>query len=164
MQPNIFMRLFYLKLKLLNISHHLVDFGIRVWISIVFFKSGILKLPNGFLGIGKGSWDSTLYLFEFEHPVPLIPVKIAAIMGTSFEILCPLFLILGLGTRFASAILLIMTAFIELTYQHDMQHIYWMILCAVMMTHGAGNLSIDSIIKNKSENNTTADNTNTNFE
>lgn len=36
----------------------------RCWVALVFFNAGWLKLT---------SWDSTLYLFEFEYQVPLLP-------------------------------------------------------------------------------------------
>ena len=43
--------------------------ALRLWVAWVFFKSGMLKF---------NSWDSTLYLFEYEYAVPLIPFELAA--------------------------------------------------------------------------------------
>ena len=36
----------------------------RLWVAAVFLRSGWLKFT---------AWDSTLYLFEFEYQVPLLP-------------------------------------------------------------------------------------------
>lgn len=58
----------------------------RLWVAWVFFKSGMVKYS---------SWDSTLYLFEFEYQVPLLPWQLAAYMGTTAELILPVFLVLG---------------------------------------------------------------------
>ncbi len=145
-----FFKVFEFKLKIVNMLSPLVNLGIRLWIAEIFWKSGILKLPSGFFGIGKGSWDTTLMLFEYEHPVPGLSPEFAAYSGTFFELLCPILLVLGLGARFAAAILLIMTAVIQFTYQEDIIHIYWMILLSVLIFHGAGKISLDYFIRKKS--------------
>ena len=36
----------------------------RLWVAYVFFNSGLTKIAT---------WDSTLYLFEYEYQVPLLP-------------------------------------------------------------------------------------------
>ena len=36
----------------------------RLWVAWVFFNAGLVKVAT---------WDSTLYLFEFEYQVPLLP-------------------------------------------------------------------------------------------
>lgn len=147
-------KLIELKLKGLDLLSPLVDLGIRLWMAKIFWDSGILKLPAGFLGIGKGSWSSTIYLFTEEHPLPLplLPPEVAAFLGTGFEILCPVLLLFGLGSRAAAAILFGMAAFIQISYLQDIQHIYWMILLSVTIFHGPGKLSLDYIIRKKSLN------------
>lgn len=52
----------------------------RLWVAWVFFNSGLIKLA---------SWDSTLYLFEFEYQVPLLPWEFAAYSGTFAELVLP---------------------------------------------------------------------------
>ena len=138
-----------LKLKFINFLSPLTNLGIRFWMANIFWQSGILKLPSGFLGIGKGNWGSTLYLFEYEHPVPGFSPEMAAYLGTSFEILCSILLIFGFGTRVGATILLLMSAFIEITYQHHITHIYWMILLSVLIFQGPGKISLDYIIRKK---------------
>ena len=44
----------------------------RLWVATIFLRSGWLKFT---------AWDSTLYLFEFEYQVPLLPWQWAAYRG-----------------------------------------------------------------------------------
>lgn len=122
---------------------------IRVTVAYVFLASGLLKLPADFLWIGQGDWDTTLILFEYEHPVPFLSPALAAYLGTFLEVVAPIFLIIGLGARVAAFALLIMTAVIELTYIHSMQHIYWALMLAVTIIQGAGKISLDHLLKKK---------------
>ena len=62
----------------------------RLWVAWVFFNSGLTKIAT---------WDSTLYLFELEYQVPLLPWELAAYMGTAAELILPVFLALGLLTE-----------------------------------------------------------------
>jgi uncharacterized membrane protein YphA (DoxX/SURF4 family) len=137
------------KLKVLDFLNPLVILGIRLWMAKIFWASGILKLPNGFLGIGKGDWESTLYLFTNEHPIPFFSPAVAAYTGTFFEIVCPVLLVFGLGTRLAAVILLIMTAFIQFSYQANVEQEYWMILFAVLIFQGGGKISADYWVRKK---------------
>ena len=50
----------------------------RLWVAYVFFNSGLTKIA---------SWDSTLYLFEYEYQVPLLPWQLAAYLGTATELM-----------------------------------------------------------------------------
>lgn len=137
------------KLKVIKAISPIAPLFLRLWMADVFWKSAILKLPTGFLGIGKGDWDNTILLFEYEHPVPFLSPEVAAFLGTGFELLCPILLVVGFGTRTAAFILLIMTAFIQITYFQHVTHIYWMILLGVLVLQGGGKLSLDSIFRKK---------------
>ena len=137
------------KINLLEKAAPLVDFLIRLKMAAVFWSSGVNKLPSGFLGIGQGDWDTTLFLFEEEHPVPFLSTELAAYSGTFFEILCPILLVLGLGARPAAFILIMMTAVIEFTYNSYPEHQYWALLLAVILFRGAGILSVDFLIRKK---------------
>lgn len=123
----------------------------RVVVAEVFWSSGVLKLPAGFLGVGKGNWDNTLLLFEYEYQLPVLSPQLAAYMGTAFEIICPVLLVLGLGSRAAAGILLIMTAVIEFGYQHSTEHVYWATLLCLVIIQGPGKLSVDCLIRKKSD-------------
>ena len=41
----------------------LLDFGVRIFVGMMFFKAGLTKISN---------WNTTLYLFENEYNVPLL--------------------------------------------------------------------------------------------
>ncbi|MEY2840524.1 MAG: hypothetical protein RJB60_2823, partial [Pseudomonadota bacterium] len=49
----------------------------RLFLLSVFFRAGLSKLQD---------WDSTLFLFQEEYHVPLLPPALAAIMGTAGEL------------------------------------------------------------------------------
>src|SRR5690606_11619469 len=103
-------------ISLLELISPIVPLIARIYVGWIFFNSGLLKLDN---------WNATLYLFEHEHPVPFLPVQVAAVLGTATELAAPVLLFLGLGARLGAAVLLVMTAVIEFTYQHSPEHIFW---------------------------------------
>ena len=70
-----------------------LDLGIRLYIAKVFFLSGLTKIRD---------WDTTLTLFREEYHVPVLPPELAAFMGAAGELVLPVFLAVGLGTRFAA--------------------------------------------------------------
>ena len=109
----------------------------RLWIANVFWKSGLTKLDD---------WETTLFLFEEEYQVPFISAEFAAYSGTFFELVCPVLLVLGLGTRFAVLPLIAMTAVIQFTYLDHMQHYYWAFLLFTLLAFGAGRASLDAFI------------------
>jgi len=111
---------------------------IRYWMAKVFFDSGLTKIS---------SWESTLYLFQYEYKVPIIHHELAAIFATCFELGCPALLLFGLMTRLAAIPLLCMTAVIQFTYLDFIDHLYWAILLGTIILHGPGKLSIDHLIR-----------------
>lgn len=104
---------------------------------MVFFKSGLVKIED---------FETTVLLFAEEYKVPILSPMFAAISGTFFELVCPIFLVLGLATRFAAVPLLIMTAVIQFTYMDHVQHYYWALVLAGLILHGAGSFSIDAML------------------
>ena len=78
----------------------------RIWIAKIFWYSGLTKIS---------SFDSTIYLFEYEYKVPLISPEIAAYLATTIELSMPSFLVLGLFSRLACLPLIAMTLVIQLT-------------------------------------------------
>ena len=81
----------------------------------VFWYSGLTKIS---------SFDSTIYLFEYEYKVPVIPPEIAAYLATITELSMPVFLILGLFSRLACLPLIAMTLVIQFTYLELVEHLY----------------------------------------
>ncbi|MEO8804769.1 MAG: DoxX family protein [Burkholderiaceae bacterium] len=119
-----------------------VDLLIRVLVASVFFKSGLTKIA---------SWSSTVSLFENEYAVPLLPPELAALLGTSVELLFPVLLVLGLGSRFAAAVLFVFNIIAVISYP-DLgeiglkDHQMWGLLLLVTLLHGPGRLSLDHLI------------------
>lgn len=128
---------------LLNKAKYLQSFLliiIRIWIAHVFFVSGLVKISN---------FNNTIYLFENEYSVPILPPILAAISSTFFELACPVLLIFGLASRLATLPLLAMTAIIQFTYDQNIQHAYWAMLLGIILSFGPGPVSLDYIIKKK---------------
>lgn len=112
----------------------------RLWMAKIFWYSGLTKISN---------WQSTVFLFKEEYKVPIIPPEIAAYFATSFELICPVLLVLGLGTRLATLPMLAMTAVIQFTYLDLIDHRYWAMLLALILFYGPGTLSLDQVISKK---------------
>lgn len=111
---------------------------IRLWIANVFWKSGLVKLDD---------IEGTIYLFQNEYNVPLLPPVFAAYSSMFFELACPVLITLGLAARFAALPLIAMTAIIQFTYDQHTDHFYWAVLLGVILVRGAGFFSVDRIIK-----------------
>lgn len=112
---------------------------IRFWLARIFWYAGLTKISN---------WKTTIFLFEYEYKVPFISPIIAAILATATELSCPILLILGFASRFATIPLLIMTAVIQFTYHNEMEHNYWAMLLAVILFYGPGKFSLDYLLLN----------------
>jgi putative oxidoreductase len=119
-----------------------LDLGVRILIGLVFFQSGLTKLA---------SWSTTLALFQGEYSVPLLPPTLAAWLGTAAEVGFPVFLILGLGSRYAAFGLFIFNVIAVISYP-DLSavglkdHQYWGLFLLVTLLHGPGKLSLDNLI------------------
>ena len=116
-----------------------VDLLLRLWVANVFFKSGLTKIAN---------FDSTISLFENEYVVPLLPPELAAYLGTGAELILPVFVVLGLGTRLAAIALFLFNIVAVISYP-DLspaglnEHIFWGLLLLVTIVHGGGKLALD---------------------
>src|SRR3989344_4247214 len=83
------------------------DLGLRLWVGIVFLKSGLAKIQ---------SMESTIMLFENEFQVPLLSATVAAYLGTFVELVFPVLLIIGLGGRFAALVLFLFNIVAVISY------------------------------------------------
>ncbi|WP_022942072.1 DoxX family protein [Psychromonas hadalis] len=117
----------------------------RLWVASIFFKSGYLKITT---------WDSTLYLFEEEYQVPLVPWELAAYMGTAAELILPIFMVLGLFTRPMAAALFMVNVTAVISYPvlweggfYD--HKLWGLMILLNVVWGAGVLSTDHLLKKR---------------
>jgi putative oxidoreductase len=121
------------------------DLILRCWVAYAFWVSGLTKIQN---------WDSTLYLFNDEYSVPLLPPELAAYMGTAAELGLPVLLAFGLLGRFAASSLFLFNIVAVLSYP-DLgtagieQHKVWGIMLLVCLLHGPGKISIDQWIRKR---------------
>jgi putative oxidoreductase len=117
----------------------LLALPLRAAVASVFWHAAQAHLAN---------WDTTLYLFANSYKVPLLPPTMAAYMAVAIEQTTPWLLIAGFLTRPAAAILLGMTAIIEIfVYPGSWpSHIQWAAMLLVLLFRGAGTLSIDHLI------------------
>ena len=116
----------------------------RLGVANVFWMSGRTKV-EGLLTLKP----STLYLFEYEYKVPLLPSDFAAYAATYAEHLLPILLVLGLFTRFSALGLIAMTLVIQLFVLPDgwPTHLLWMAPLLVIVRYGAGAISLDKLLK-----------------
>ena len=124
----------------------LVQLILRVALAVPFWRSGMLKWSS-FLHLN----DTAVLLFTEEFKLHLpggpysfpAPATMAFLSGT-VEVMAPVFLILGLGTRFAAFALLAMTCIVELTVPSGWPiHITWAAMALGIMAGGPGRLSVD---------------------
>jgi putative oxidoreductase len=121
------------------VSYTWLALPLRFAVATVFWNSAMAKLAN---------WDTTLALFSDEYQLPLMPPEIAAYMAVTIELTMPVFLALGLMTRFAAFVLLGMTTVIEIfVYPWAWPtHIQWAAMLLVLLCRGAGALSLDHLL------------------
>lgn len=143
----LFLRLYRFQahwLSHIKVLSPLLSLAARLYVAQVFLASAMTKLS---------SWENTLFLFEEEYHVPLLPPEWAAYLGTGGELLLPLLLAPGLMGRFAAIGLFVVNAVAAISLSDIapaalMQHIYWGSLLLLLATEGAGRLSIDHWISN----------------
>lgn len=126
----------------------LVDLLFRVWIASIFFKAGVTKIA---------SWSSTLFLFESEYAVPLLAPEMAAYLATAAELILPVLLVIGLGTRFAAIALFAFNVIAVISYPSLGEvgrelHIYWGLMLLALIAHGGGLLSADAWLAHRYKN------------
>lgn len=127
----------------------LVQLVLRVALAVPFWRSGMLKW-GGFLRLN----DTAVTLFSDEFMLHLpggpyhfpAPTVMAFLSGCG-EIMFPILLVLGLGTRFAALGLLFMTVIVELTVPDGWPiHLTWAAMALGIMAYGPGNVSLDHLI------------------
>jgi putative oxidoreductase len=105
----------------------------------VFWRSGHVKLDD---------WAGTLTLFEEEYKVPLIPPHIAAYMATAMELGGSSLVLVGLGTRVVTLMLLGMVTVIQLLVYPSAwpTHIQWLAFMLILVARGPGKISLDALL------------------
>ncbi len=115
----------------------ILDLGIRLWLAAIFWVSGVLKVTN---------WQGALELARSEYPVPWMDPVTAAWVGAAIELVCPVFLALGLATRLAALPMLALSLVIQVYYKELPDHVFWAILLGWLVVRGPGALSLDRLI------------------
>ena len=117
----------------------LILLGIRFGIGDIFFNSGLIKLH---------SFEFAVKLFEQEYKLPLLDPTVGARARHDVELTFPIFLFLGLATRFAALPLLGMTAVIFYIYPASWnESLLWASALALLITRGGGVFSLDYLIE-----------------
>jgi putative oxidoreductase len=124
--------------------------ALRLALAIPFWRSGLTKW-DGWFSLSSGA----RYLFEqefklhifgqaFAYPAPLL----AAFLAGIGELVLPVLLVLGLGTRLAGLGILLMTLVIQLTIPDGLVnfHLPWAAMALGLMAFGAGRLSLDALL------------------
>ncbi len=136
--------------KMARIARLVAQPVLRLALAVPFWDSGLTK----WVGFFKLSPAAT-YLFaeEFKLHLPGGPYHLPyptllAPMDAVMEIVLPILLVLGLGTRFAALGLLVMTGVIELVVPDGWAnfHLPWAGLALAIIALGAGPLSLDHLI------------------
>lgn len=117
-----------------------IQFAMRVAVGSVFFKAGLLKYS---------SFEFAIKLFEEEYKVPVLSPAVAARLAMMNELTWPVFLFLGLATRFATVPLLIMITVIQLFVypQAWTENLLWASILVFLLTRGAGTWSLDHLVE-----------------
>lgn len=123
---------------------------LRVALAIPFWRSGLTKW-DGFLNLSSGARylfteEFRLHVFgqAFAYPAPLTMAFLAG-LG---EVVLPVLLVLGLGTRFAALGILGMTVIIQLTVPDGLVnfHLPWFAMAGALVVYGGGAVSVDRLI------------------
>ena len=124
---------------------------LRIALAVPFFKSGLTKW-DGFLSLSPAAEflfqdEFKLHIFGQAYDFP-IPTTFAYLDGTA-EIVLPVLLVIGLGTRFSALALLVMTGVIQLVVPDGWAnfHLPWAGLALAIIALGPGALSLDHLLE-----------------
>jgi len=125
----------------------------RVIAGLIFFRSGLTKIEPATLSVRP----ATFFLFEQEYKfrlfhyfgwsgvdLPFPAPHVLAHTATGLELLMPLLLWAGFGTRIAAMFLVLQTCVIETVYPEAyVDHALWAIALLMLMRFGPGPISVD---------------------
>lgn len=119
--------------------------AMRIGVGSVFFKAGLLKYH---------SFEFAVKLFEDEYKVPILSPLVAARITMFNELTWPVFLFVGLATRFATLPVLGSITVIQVFVYPSAwtENLVWASILVMLLTRGAGALSLDFLIERYFEN------------
>ena len=136
------------------LPYSLIALPARVVVGLIFFRSGLTKVDVSTFSIKP----ATFFLFDQEYKFRLLKYlglsqtefpfpnpHLLAYAASAFELLMPLALWAGFGTRFAATVLLAQTLVIETVYPDAyLDHALWAIALLMVMRFGPGMISLDN--------------------
>jgi putative oxidoreductase len=142
---NVYSILVRLPERIVRPFQDLLLLGLRLYVGWQFLNAGLLKL---------GSWENTLFLFQYEYRVPLLPPYPAAVLGTFGEIAFPVLLFAGLFGRLSALGLQAVNVMAVVAYAHVIfnpefgtgaaaDHYFWGLMLLVILVFGPGRYSAD---------------------
>lgn len=133
-----------------TVAPPLAQIALRLALAVPFYRSGLTKW-DGFLQLS----DTAVFLFQEEFKLHLFGLvldypapALAALLAAVAEIVLPVLLVLGLGTRLAAFGLLVMTAVIQLTIPDGWAnfHLPWAAMALALVAWGGGRFSLDCLL------------------
>jgi putative oxidoreductase len=131
-----------------KIPHTLPGLLGRLSIALVFWNSGRTKVDGwNILAVN----DRTVFLFQEEYKVPLLPAELAAWLAQVSEHIFPVLLVVGLASRLSALALLGMTLVIQIFVYPSayVTHGLWASVLLMIIMYGPGKLSLDHLIANR---------------
>ncbi len=125
----------------------LTPLALRVALGLPFLRSGLTRW-DGFFSLSP----ATQYLFEevfrlhlLGQVIPIPFPEASSLAVAVLEIVLPILLFAGLGTRISAALLLAMTCIIQLVFPDGWMnfHLNWAAMALALMALGAGPVSVD---------------------
>ncbi|MGL6040226.1 MAG: DoxX family protein, partial [Deefgea sp.] len=144
MSPTVLLKAF-ISAKPLNLLAPAADLLLRLYVSKVFFLSGLTKIQD---------WETTVFLFTEEYRTPFLPPLLAAIGGTAAELILPVLLTLGLLTRFAALGLFAVNIVAVVSYYHVLHevpaalqdHLEWGLMLLMIASIYCSRIGLDTLI------------------
>lgn len=141
-----------LSARVFNVLQNPFALAVRLWVSWQFLISGYLKIT---------AWENTLFLFQNEYRVPLLPSNVAAVVGTFGELFFPVLLIAGIAGRLSAIGMFAVNAMAVISYAHVLlsegfeaafaQHVLWGFMLIGLAVYGPGKLSLDHLLTRRRE-------------
>jgi len=143
------------------IPYALVALALRLVMARMFFLDGQTRIEGPRLPLNVQDFDFTVVLplhvkaetftaFLTQYAALPAPPMLAAYLVSYAEFILPICLVLGFGTRFAALGLLIMMMAIDVYVMPQAlwsMHVYWDAILVVLLTLGAGQISVDHVIR-----------------
>ena len=143
------------------IPYAVVGFALRLVMARLFFFDGQTRIDGPRVPLVFRDFDFSFVLpaqpkldtftaFMTKYATVPVTPAIGAYLLSYAEFALPVMLVLGLGTRFAAFGLLIMTAVIQIFVMPEAlwtTHIYWASVLMVLLSLGAGPISLDHLIR-----------------